>query len=203
MKNTTLFALAAATAATLVSADTASLTVWDGETAARGGGWASPHADDKDKNFIKPQTATAHGGETALELRLEGGAWLGGGWNWHAWWPGDAGTDTTGFTHLVFWAKAAGGAVENFTVHLTGSGNNKNSSEPVRVAEHAKGVDLHDGEWHKIQIPLADFLSKEDKPFDRKTVWEITFGTWSQNERAFSLFIDDIGFVKIETPIGW
>jgi len=181
-----------------VFANTPLLTVWNGEEAARGGGWAVPR---NEANSIKTQTATAYSGDTALEFQFEGNAWLGGGWNWFSWWPEDAGTDTTAFTHLVFRIQQHGD-VQNLTVSLASS-SNKNASEPVRLADYFKNVVLDAREWHQAVIPLADFKSQEDKPFDPKTVWEITFGTWAQHSRTFTLFIDDIGFEKREPKIEW
>ena len=190
-------AIAALAAATSI-ADTPTLIVWNGEDAAKGGGWAAPQ---KDTNSFKAQTATAKSGDTALELRLEGGAWMGGGWNWFGWWPEDAGTDTTDHTHLVFWIKQTGN-VENLTVALTCS-STKNATETVQVATYMKAADPKNEGWREVAIPLADFKAAADKPFDRKTVWGIDFGSWSQDERAFSLFIDDIGFAKREPIQGW
>ena len=172
-------------------ADTPPLVVWNGESAAEGHGWTSPQ---KDANTFKAQTATARSGNTALELRLEGGGgeWMGGGWNWHGWWPDDAGNDTTPYSHLVFWVKQSGD-VEGLTVLLNCSGT-KNGTEPVPVATYMKAADPKDDGWREVVVPLADFKTAEGKPFDRKTVWGIDFGSWAQNDRAFTLFIDDIGF---------
>ena len=180
-------------------AEETSLVVWDGEDVARGSGWASPKID---KNTFKPQTNTVHSGASALALHLEGERWIAGGWSWHGWWPADAGTDTTPFTHLTFQLLHAGDPVENFSVALTCSAT-KNACASVPIADHLKRIDLFDNNWHKISIPLTAFKSAEDKPFDPKTVWEITFGSWSEEARAFSLFIDDITFVKNEPEFEW
>ena len=169
------------------------LVVWNGESAANGHGWAAPQ---KDANSFKAQTATAKSGNTALELRLEGEGWIGGGWNWHGWWPDDAGDDTTAYTHLVFWIKQKGD-VENLTVLLTCSAT-KNGTENVQVAQYMKAADPKDDGWREVVVPLADFKAAPDKPFDRKTVWGIDFGSWAQHGRSFTLFIDDIGFANIE-----
>jgi len=169
------------------------LVVWNGEDAAKGHGWSAPKNDD---NSFKAQKETARSGDTALELKLKGDAWFGGGFNWHDWWPETAGNDTSAFTHLVFACKIKGDLDANIGVSL--GSNNRNSTEPVLLSTYAKDVNLRDGEWHEITIPLADFKSAEGKPFDRKAVWEIGFGSWQQDSRSFSLFLDDITFVKRE-----
>ena len=183
----------------LAHAETPTLTVWDGGDAAKGGGWAAPK---KDENTLKAQTAVSHSNDNALELHLEGDAWMGGGWNWHAWWPEDAGTDTTPYTHLVLWLRQKGDAIENLTVTLSSS-STKNGAEPVAVAKYLKDADVNDGEWHEVLIPLADFKGADDKPYDPKAAWEITLGSWSQNTRAFSLFVDDIAFTTREAKLEW
>ncbi len=176
------------------------VTVWNGEDVATGGGWAGPK---NEINFFKPQTDFAHNGTTALELHGEGAEWIGGGWNWMNWWPENGGTDLTAFSHLTFWIRQSGDAIENLTVTLVSS-ITKNPAEPVPLANYVKAANLRDAAWHEIVIPVADFKPKNDEtPFDPKAVWEIIFGSWAQYPRAFSLYIDDIDFINREQKIDW
>ena len=163
------------------------LVVWDGEQVAEGQSWVAPQ---RDTNSYKPQTVEAHGGKTALELHAEGAEWVGGGWNWHGWWPPTTGADTTHFTHLTFWIKVKGRFTNQINVWLNCSATKKESGK-VNIFDYVK--DVTDGQWHEIAVPLTD-LTKEQTAFDPKTVWEFDIGTWSPETGAISLFVDDIAF---------
>jgi hypothetical protein len=124
---------------------------------------------------------------------------MGGGWNLFGWWPGDAGFDVSGskFVRFAIRVVASGSnAPEPLTLSfsLGCSGRKpKCASSSVLVAEYAKG-DLFDGGWHEVHAPL-DKLS-QNETFDAKSVWELDWSTWSESEKNFDLYIDDIAFVR-------
>ena len=169
------------------------LVVWDGDQITDGQSWVAPQ---RDTNSYKPQAAEAHSGKTALELRAEGAEWVGGGWNWHGWWPPTAGADTTRFTHLTFWLKVKGRFTNQINVWLNCSATKKECTK-VNLFDYVK--DVADGQWHELVIPLAD-LTKEQTGFDPKTVWEFDLGTWSPETGSISLFVDDIAFENRSGP---
>ncbi len=68
--------------------------------------------------------------------------------------------------------------------------NDKTASEADDLLQRC--ADLLDGKWHELVIPIKDLDSKN--ALNRAKVWEIEFGTWSQEEINFSLFVDEIGF---------
>ena len=164
------------------------LVVWDGETAANGASWVTPK---KDSNYFKPQEKETHSPKAALELRAEGEPYVGGGWNWHSWWPEDAGDDISGFKNLTFWIKVTGRKPVTLTVALNCS-STKKATAALSILDYCK--DAADGQWHEVVVPLEDFAKKEKTDFDPKKAWEADFGTWAQENDAVSLFIDDLGF---------
>jgi len=164
------------------------LVVWDGEDAANGNSWVAPK---KDTNYFKAQDKDAHSGKTALELRAEGEQWMGGGWNWHGWWPEDSGDDISGFRNLTFWIKVTGRKPASLTVALNCS-STKKPTAALSILDYSK--DAADGQWHEVVIPMEDFAKKEKTEFDPKKAWEIDLGTWAQEKDPVSLFIDDIAF---------
>ena len=169
------------------------LVVWDGEQITQGQSWVAPV---RDTNSYKLQTVEAHGGKTALEMHAEGAEWVGGGWNWHGWWPTNAGADTTPFTHLTFWIKVKGRFTNQINIWLNCSATKKESVK-VNLFDYVK--DVADGGWHELAIPLAD-LTKERTGFDPKSVWEFDIGTWSPETGPISLFVDDIAFENRTAP---
>ena len=128
-------------------------------------------------------------GKKTLEFHVEGKDWMGIGWNWFGWWPEDAGTDISGCKNLTFWAKFSG---DKKPAKLTASlvSNNKKASQPADLLQYCPG--LMDGKWHEVVIPIKELDSKNE--LDRAKIWEIMFGTWTEEEVNFSLFIDEIGF---------
>lgn len=183
--------MSAGSAVLTLSPRDARLTVWDGEAFARGLAWTGPPSP---LNFIKPQTDEAYSGRVALEFRGEGAGWIGGGWNWHGWYPEKAGDDIRPYANLVFRIKIVGDDPGGLTVALVSS-LTKKPTGAVPVAEYAgDGVNLRDGQWHEVVIPLRDLMTTGKDPFDPSRVWELSLNSWAPKRRAFSVFLDDIGF---------
>lgn len=162
------------------------LVVWDGDDHAGGGGWGQ--GDNKPKIVDNE----GHSGKTSVCFPAAGAQWIGWGWNWHGWWPQDAGDDITGFTTLSFWAKVTGDTKPTvMQVTLTSNGG-KHSKTLDAMTYQPK---LMSGEWVEVRIPIKDLLG--DKPeLDLTKVFELDLGEWSNDAVKFSLFVDDIAFEK-------
>ena len=161
--------------------------VWDGEEFAHGLSWAAPQ---NPFIYLKPQTDDAHSGEVALEFHGDGAGWMGGGWNWHGWYPSNAGTDITGFRNLAFWVKVVGDNPGGIGIALNCS-SNKKQTRACSIQDYCPG--LLDGAWHEVVMPLTD-LYQGAREFDPRSVWQLDLNIWAPKERKFSLYIDDIGF---------
>lgn len=169
------------------------LVVWNGEKEgsrdmARGGGWVHP----KDDVFsVKVQGQEAHGGKQAVQFHGEGDGWMGFGWNWLAWTPGDGGDDARNMTHLVFWMKYAGAKPTRLDVRLATSSNDRAVSEEVSILAYCPTAD--DGQWHEVRIPLSAFVLKTGKMSMAK-LWEIDLGVVTEGPNACDIYLDDVGF---------
>ena len=168
--------------------------VWDGETAATGKAWTNPEG-----TTCKAQSEQAHSAPAALEFHPVGKNWAGGGWNWHAWWPKDAGTNITGFKNLVFWVKVAGEKPDKagLAVGLASSTPGAKPTGQVPVLRYCPTV--FDGNWHEVVIPLADLYGQKTE-FDAKKAWEFNIGVTGGGEFKFNLYFDDIAFD--DRPVG-
>lgn len=162
------------------------IVVWDGEKASKGAGWAN-------SNSIEPQTVEAHSGKTALEFKFKGSGdeWLGMGWNWCAFQTGLFGTDITAMKNFSFWMKTKGKVAD---VQLNLLCNGEKFDMPEHHTEKVSALtycpQLQDGKWHKVSIPLADFI--QPKGFDPLHVGELQLFNAGEGEGSF--FIDDIAF---------
>lgn len=170
-----------------VSAMANKLIVWNGDKYARGLGWVGPQIP---LNFFKTQTEEAHEGKVALELRGEGSGWIGGGWNWHGWYPEGSGDDISGYANLSFWVKVEGDNPGGLSVTINCS-STKKATKSGGVQEYIGDEDLVDGKWHEVVIPLKDIMTDD---FDKRKAWEMDINTWAPQKRAFSVYIDEIGF---------
>lgn len=165
------------------------MTVWDGDHFAKGSGWTHP----KENMSVKAQTADAHNGKVAMEFKVveAAGGWAGFGWNWHGWYPKWDGTDIRSFSALSFWIKATGKPqIKRLDVKITS--NNAKATSDIDVLKYCKKA--LDGEWHKVVVPLTDLVPKNTE-FDRQKAWEFGVGMTPPKGAAFSLFVDEIGFV--------
>ena len=173
-----------------VTAASDRLIVWDGEKFARGQGWVAPQ---NPLNTLGSQTEEAHSGKSALEFRGSGGGYIGCGWNWHGWYPANAGNDVTAYRNFSFWIKIAmnEGDLGGLSVTLASS-SSKKATQSVSISDYVQGA-FADGKWHEVVIPMKDMLLKNEG-FDTHTAWEMGLSSWAPKKRDFSIFIDDIGF---------
>jgi len=172
------------------------MIVWDGDKFAHGGGWVAPQ---EGFNSLKPQNEEVHEGNVALELRCDvPGGWMGGGWNWHGWYPEGSGTDIRAYRNLSFWVKIEGEIKRGFNVALNCSTHAKagGGTAAVPASDYVvpADADLTDGQWHEVVIPLVDLLAKPGIKFDASKAWGINFDTWAPGPGRCSIYIDQIGF---------
>ena len=90
-------------------------------------------------------------GSVGLEWHVEGKDWKGFGWNWHGWWPKNAGTDVSEYKNLSFWIRLRlddpnkeGPTLKDLSVVLAGS---------------SKG-----GEDETAQVPLIGYIDSLSEP---------------------------------------
>jgi hypothetical protein len=171
-------------------AATHSLVAWDGEQAAIGSGWT--HVDAQGEVSLRPQSAVAHSGNTALELRCKGTDWLGAGWNWVAFVKG-TGTDVRSMKRLILWVKCSGpGGVLQINLLCGGQefDTPEHHTEKVHLLSYCPT--LLDGAWHRVAIPLADLRTVAG--YDPTKVAELQMGLLATQPVDCSFLIDDIGF---------
>lgn len=183
----------------LVASPSDRLIVWDGDKFSGGFGWVSP---PKPLNSFQAQTEEAHSGKVAMEFHGEGGGYIGGGWNWHGYYPANAGTDVTAFRNLCFWMKVDGEAKpDTLNVSLVAS-SDTTATKAVEVSGY--GDKLLDGNWHEVVIPLQDML-EQGANFNFSKVWMMNVNTWSPTPRNFSIYIDDLGFSnqRVRSRLEW
>ena len=176
------------------------ITVWDGETATKGSGWANPASTCS----IGAQESEAHSGNTALEFRFKGdgvNGWLGCGWNWVEYQLGEYGTDITIMTYFTFWLKVKGTAAD-FSFNLLCNGATafdmpEHHTEKVIVSKYCP--EWKDGQWHQVIIPLKDL--KQPLGFDPLHVAEMQFFNTGAGDGSF--FLDDIAFTGPDTIISY
>jgi photosystem II stability/assembly factor-like uncharacterized protein len=175
------------TAGLKVASTSARKIVWDGEKFAHGLGWVAPK---NPFNFLKSQTEDAHSGKVALELHGDGSGFIGGGWNWHGWYPENSGTDVSEYRNLSFWMKVVGDDPGGINVGLNNS-TTKKATKKVGAQDYCR--DLLDGKWHEIIVPLVDIYQGSEGN-DPTKMWEFDIEIWKPQARRFSIFVDDIGF---------
>ena len=175
----------------------ASLMIYDGGDAAKGGGWISPKGE---KNKIAP-SEEAYKGKKSLEFRGAGKGYIGCGWNWCGWWPKDAGTDLSGYKEMRFYIRVTGDSKpDEVTVCLVSNGKNRAASKGLAVSKYAVDKDkgkFNDGQWHEIVIPVEAFVPDPKKPgFELKKCWEVMIGEYSRVDRDFAVNLDSIRFER-------
>jgi len=156
-----------------------------GETAK---GWKAAEAPNKATVEAQDKVVRTAGKKT-VEFHAEGQNWIGIGWNWFGWWPTDGGTDISNFKNVSFWAKVTGDKKPT-QLSVALASNDKKASQAADLLKYCP--DLLDGKWHEVVVPIKDLDTKNE--LTKTKVWEIHFGTWSQDEIKFSLFVDEIGF---------
>jgi hypothetical protein len=166
------------------------LVSWDGEQAAKGSGWTN--ATGRGEVSLRPQTAVAHSGNTALEMRCKGTQWLGAGWNWVAFTKGE-GTDVRAMKRLTLWVKCSGKGGD-LQINLLCGGQEFDIPEHHTTKVHLLKYcpTLLDGSWHQVAVPLTDLHTVAG--YDPAKVCELQMGLLAEQPVDCSFFIDDIGF---------
>jgi len=187
----------AAAAATVASGK--SEVIWDGDSVAKGQGWASCDKEGACKVTFAPAPGAGASGSNGLKLHGEGEGWQGGGWNWFGWYPENAGTDLSGYDDLKFSVKVTGAAKEKTPtasgINLAfGCSKDKKTSADASLGKYA--ADGADGQWHEVSIPLKDFFDGKGAECDPRTAWEIRVSSWSGTPVNFDLVIDNVAVAK-------
>ncbi len=173
--------------------------LWDGDE--HGGSakeWASCNLKDACKSTVKVAPGSGVNDSVGLEWHVEGKDWKGFGWNWHGFWPENAGTDVSGFKNLSFWIRLKlddpkkAPELKDLTVGLAGSNKAKGESATVPLVGYVNG--LADEKWHEIVVPIGDLTKGKGKDFDLTKVWELRLGEYAMSERNFTVFVNNIGF---------
>lgn len=172
--------------------------VWDGdEVGGNAKEWANCNLKAACASTIKATPSEGVNKSVGLEWHVEGKDWKGFGWNWHGFWPADAGTDISGYKNLSFWVRLRlddpkqAPEAKDITAGLTCSTGEKETAQ-VSLGSYVDG--LADQEWHEVVVPLSDLTKGKGKDFDLTKAWEFRMGEYSMTERNFTLFIDNIGF---------
>ena len=177
--------------------------IWDGDGGGLKGGQSWADCNPKPGCTASLMSAPGKGRNKsgALAFHAEGKEWNGCGWNWFGWYPENAGSDIRPYDELQLWlrleskSKHHAPGKDGFAVLLGCSKGGKNTAG-VQVTKYAEG-DVYDGKWHKVTIPLGDlYIGNEGKEFDPETAWELRIVTWDPHPRDFTVYLDDITFVK-------
>jgi hypothetical protein len=179
------------------------LVIWDGDKVGAGQSWADCDKDLKPKcKSTATKTAGAGtNGSAGLKFHVEGpSGWAGMGWNWFGWYPETAGTDLSPYANLTFQirveAKSPDTAPDPAAVTaLLGCSKGTKNSASIAIQKYT--ADFADGKWHKISVPVPDFLQGADgAAFDAKTAWEFRVAYWGATPRDFNIYLDDIAVEK-------
>jgi len=181
------------------SSNATPIIVWDGDhIGLNASGWSAPNKTVK-TIAVAPNVGFAQ--SNGLVWQAQGSQWMGFGWNWFSWWPSEAGTDITQRRQLVFRLRVDAKLPEQqpepigFMVALSSStGTAKRSTASVQFGRSDLPY-LCDGSWHKIAVPLSEFVERDNvKGFDATHAWEFVLGYWSPKLTTFTAYVDDIGF---------
>ena len=173
--------------------------IWDGDE--KGGNakeWANCNLKEGCKSTVKATAGEGVNKTVGLEWHVEGKDWKGFGWNWHGFWPENAGTDISEFKNLSFWIRLRlddpkhPPELKDLTVALASS--NKAKAETAQVPLIGYVESLTDQEWHEIVVPIGDLTKGKGKDFDLTKTWEFRLGEYAMSERNFTVFVDNIGF---------
>lgn len=173
--------------------------VWDGDDhGGKAKEWANCNLKAACESSLEVNPGVGLNDSIGLEWQVKGKDWKGFGWNWHGFWPENAGTDITEYNNLSFWirlkADDSGKApdLKDLKVGLAGSTKGKDETETVPLISYIDS--LSDGQWHEVIVPIGDLTKGKGKDFDLTRAWEFRMGEYSMADRDFSIFIDNIGF---------
>jgi hypothetical protein len=173
--------------------------IWDGDE--KGGNakeWANCNLKQGCKSTVKVTAGEGVNKTVGLEWHVEGKDWKGFGWNWHGFWPENAGTDISQYKNLSFWIRLRLDDPKNppelkdLTVALASSNKAKGETAQAPLIGYVES--LTDQEWHEIIVPIGDLTKGKGKDFDLTKAWEFRLGEYAMSERNFTVFVDNIGF---------
>lgn len=187
------------TAAASASAADPQTVIWDGENAANGQSWASCDNEGKCQATLAVANGEGKDGGIGLKFHGEGPGWKGAGWNWHGWYPKNAGTDLSVYDDLKLSVKITAASKDalpdlNGVNIALGCSANEKSSADAPLGKYASNA--ADGNWHDVTIPLSAFFDGDGKECDARTAWEFRVGSWSQAPVNFDLVVDNITAAK-------
>ena len=175
--------------------------LWEGDGTHSGAqGWTE--CDQKAagcESLLMAEAGVGKDGTRGLHFKVNGQGWFGMGWNFFGWWPQTAGVDITPYNTLTFAMRVEAASpdqapdVSSLTTHLICSRDTK-ATRTVNIEPWAGGAT--DGQWHTIEVPLAELYKGEGAEFDPGSAWEFDFGLFLPNKRSFSIYFDDIAVVK-------
>ncbi len=167
------------------------ITAWDGDAVSGGSAWAAPAG-----NPVVVQSAVARGGFALFwDVLPRSEPWSEWGWNWKSW--QQPGTDVSAARIFSFAVRITGGnPPRDLVVSLRSATNQKYAHQPP-AADGLRGINARtydplfaDGQWHRIDVPMADMLSA-DNSSDFREVYEIFMGAGGSN---YQLYLDDLRF---------
>ncbi len=177
------------------------LVIWDGEGAGSG---AQPWSDCDKKPKCKASLAATPGAgvdaSNGLKFHGEGpGGWTGMGWNWFGWYPETAGIDISPYSNFTFQIRVENASPDtalspDAITMLLGCSKGKQTSADVSPIKFEK--DFADGKWHKVSIPMGEFVKGKAAAFDLKTAWEFRLSAWSATPVNFTIYVDQIAVEK-------
>lgn len=167
--------------------------LWDGEGAgASAKGWADCDKKPDCKGTLLPEASVGMDSSTGLHFHGEGNGWIGLGWNFVGWWPEDGGVDISGYQKLTFAIKVVAES-EALAPELgalnVGLRCSKGKKDSAAVSVKSYAPELLNGQWHQVSIPLGEFAKEE---FDPTTTWEMSISTWSEAQKKFDIYVDNI-----------
>ena len=142
--------------------------LWNGEEAAGGASFKGAGSERLD--------VIAEAGRIGKGIRFtaRGQQQAHYGWNWHSWTPADAGTNISGCAAFVFSVRMTGEArPTRMSAHLVCSpGDKQGFSQKVELLPLVPN--LMNGEWHRVEIPIA-LLVPAGHEFNLTKTWGATF----------------------------
>ena len=177
------------------------VVLWNGDNVISGGKWVSVTNKDIDTASLEIDRSEGVSGNTSLRFQVSGSDWMGFGWNWLDLWGQLDGQDISKYKTLSFQVKLTGAKLppaNNISVQLASGGQPGGRAIALPIATLTTS-DFTDGQWHKIEAPLASFDGTNIPnmgPMDLKLAREFSIGVNSSDYVDFDIFIDDIKLLK-------
>lgn len=169
---------------------TRDLMAWNGDDAAKGGGFHWPEKAGMAKPA--PTNEGARSGRTALKMHFEAVTNGGFGWNWHGWFPKEAGSDINAMAVLLF-AIRVDGAAKPEALRVSLKSNNGKASKDADILAICPAA--LDGKWHEVAVPMTSILPGGE--LDLAKAWEIVIAIGAKTDVTCDIHLDEIGFAKV------